>query len=88
VINGERFEGVTFSFGLPYTRVHTRADFATAYLDAQKMSRTSVIEVVSNIDENLAQHRALEAAIDRALASASQQSSLPPKGPGAVFRYP
>jgi 2-succinyl-5-enolpyruvyl-6-hydroxy-3-cyclohexene-1-carboxylate synthase len=63
-----RFEGVTFSCGLPYTRVHTRDAFASAYRDAQKMKRTSVIEVTSRIDTNVRDHRALEAAIGRALS--------------------
>ena len=62
-----RFEGASFSFGLPYTRVHSRAEFATAYEDARAMGRTSVIEVVSDRQENLARHRALEAAIARAI---------------------
>ena len=62
-----RFEGVSFGFGLPYTRVHTREEFAEAYGDARKMGRTSVIEVVSEKDANLEHHRSLEAAIRGAL---------------------
>jgi len=63
------FEGAASMFGMRYFRVRDRSGFKDAYRIAVALPDRALIEVTSSLDDNVTQHRALEAAIEGALTA-------------------
>jgi len=65
--HGHAFKYAAKMFGLPYAHPATSAEFVDAYRQAIASRRSSVIEVKSNREANLARHRAVNDAVVKAL---------------------
>ena len=61
--HGLHFEGVASMFGLAYARPHTPAEFAATYRRAIAGSESSIIEVVTDRQDNVRLHTELQARI-------------------------
>lgn len=65
--HGLHFEDAARMFGLPYARPTTKAEFIEAYKMAQDSATSSIIEVITNREENLRLHRSIGDAVVQAL---------------------
>ncbi len=61
------FDQAAALFGLRYTRPETPAQFVDAYREALKSAVSTIIEIITDRAANLAEHRAIQGAIVRAL---------------------
>ncbi len=65
--HGLHFEDAASLFGLPYARPTTKAEFIEAYKMAQDSAASSIIEVITDREENLRLHRKISDAVVKAL---------------------
>ncbi len=65
--HGLGFEKAAAMFHLAYHQPHTQSDFVAVYSEAQKNSRSSIIEVVTKREENYRTHMSLQDKIKTSL---------------------